>query len=106
MALSNGLMPTENPDLFSLEEYPIMTNALLLAIYYLKTRALNPLRHISVCLSLKWMAFCQLGLAPSAAVSTLKSEGQRGDVSIDTLLEITLSPAEIPSCWSNTIAGR
>ncbi|XP_044031594.1 uncharacterized protein LOC122866258 isoform X2 [Siniperca chuatsi] len=26
-----------------------------------------------------WMAFCQLGLAPSAAVSTLKSEGQRGD---------------------------
>ncbi|XP_036935771.1 uncharacterized protein LOC119009022 isoform X2 [Acanthopagrus latus] len=27
----------------------------------------------------KWMAFCQRGLAPSAAVSTLKSEGQRGD---------------------------
>lgn len=41
------------------------------------------------------MAFCQLGLAPSAAVSTLKSEGQRGDVSIDTLLEITLSAPEL-----------
>lgn len=84
-------------------------SALLFSIYYLKIwciRALNlPLR-ISVCLSLKWMAFCQLGLAPSAAVSTPKSEGQGGDVSIDTLLEITLSPPEIPSCRSNPIAGR
>ena len=81
----------------------------LLTIYYLKTWwiwALNLPPRISACLSLKWMAFCQFGLAPSAAVSTLKSEGQRGDVSIDTLLEITLSPPEILSRRSSTMAGR
>lgn len=80
-----------------------------LSIYYLKIWciwALNLPVRISVCLSLKSMAFCQLGLAPSAEVSTLKSEGQRGDVSIDTLLEITLSLPEIPSCRSSTIARR
>lgn len=54
-------------------------------------------------MSIMWMAFCQLGLARSAVVSTVKREGQRGDVSIDTLLEITLSLPEIPSCRSNTI---
>lgn len=56
-------------------------SALLFSAYYLQIWciwALNLPRPISVCLSLKWMALCQLGLAPSAAVSTLKSEGQRG----------------------------
>lgn len=82
--------------------------ACLSTTHYLKTWCvwvLTPRLHISLCLSLKWMAFCQYGLALSAAVSTVKSEGQRGDVSIDTLLEITLSPPEIPRCWSNTRQG-
>lgn len=107
VAFSDGQMPPEKPDLFSPE--PNIVNALLSTIYYLKTWciwALNPPPHTSVGLSLKWMVFCQWGLAPSASVSTLKSEGQRGDVSIDTLLEITLSPPEIPSCSSDTMAGR
>lgn len=83
-------------------------SAPLFSIYYLKMWciwALNLPRRISVCLSVKWMALCQLGLTLSAAVSTLKSEGQRGDVSIDTPLEITLSPPEIPGCMSDPIAG-
>lgn len=39
-----------------------------------------------------------VGPTPSAAVSTVKRKGQRGDVSIDTLLEITLSPPDMPGC--------
>ncbi|XP_037612327.1 uncharacterized protein LOC119480276 isoform X2 [Sebastes umbrosus] len=50
----------------------------------------------------KWMAFCQLGLAPSAVVSTLKSEGQRGDDVLgwksQRLIE-ELGPFSEPASW-------
>nr|XP_046227290.1 uncharacterized protein LOC124049557 isoform X2 [Scatophagus argus] len=64
------------PDLFSLEDY--------------------------LC---RRMAFCQLGLAPRAVVSTLKTEGQRGDIRDTVQPDRLTQGAQVVRCKSGLSVG-